>query len=140
MYQSTIRAGKKRTYRHSNTETVLPEEGQRYAVVKELLGNGRLNALCDDGVTRMGRIRGSMRSGPRKVIINKGDLILVSERDFEDKVDVIHRYSHDESSYLFRKYEMPEFLVRCFNMDDMDETKEKDTIVFADDDIDIADI
>jgi len=141
MYQSTISAGKKRSYRHKNTELILPDEDQRFAVVRELLGNGRLNALCDDAIVRLGRIRGSMRSGPKKMIISKGDLILVSERDFEDKVDVIHRYTHEESSYLFRKYDMPESLVRCFNMEDMQDSNEKESIVFADtDEVDIRDI
>jgi initiation factor 1A len=134
MYQSIISSGKKRTYRNrKNNEIIEPDEGQLFAVVKELLGNGRLNALCEDNVTRMGRIRGSMRSGPRKVIVSKGDLIIVSQRDYEDKVDVIHRYTHDESSSIFRRYKLPEFLVRSWNMDESHGQVEEN-VVFAESD------
>ena len=136
MYQSIIASGKKRSYRaNRNKETVYPDDDQCFAVVKEMMGNGRLNALCDDGVVRLGRIRGSMRSGPRKAIVSKGDLILVSARDFEDKVDVIHRYSHDEATMMFRRYKMPEYMVRAWNMDDMNaRDKETDEVVFMDED------
>ena len=36
-----------------------------YAQVMRMLGNGRLEAYCYDGVTRLGHIRGKMR---KKVI------------------------------------------------------------------------
>ena len=136
MYQSIISSGKKRTYRSNrNLETVYPDDEQCFAVVKELMGNGRLNALCEDGATRLGRIRGSMRHGPRKVIVSKGDLIIVSQRDFEDKVDVVHRYGHDEATMMFRKYKMPEHMVRAWNMEDLNaHDKDKGDVVFGDED------
>jgi initiation factor 1A len=135
MYQSIIASGKKRSNRHNKKhEFVAPDDDQRFAVVKEMLGNGRLNALCDDGVVRLGRIRGSMRSGPGKMIITKGDLIIVSMRDFEDKVDVVHKYSHDESSNILRRYNLPEFLIRAWNLeDDAGDKRSAYDVVFADD-------
>jgi initiation factor 1A len=141
MYQSIISSGKKRTYRSSKkkTEAIWPDEDQKFAVVKELLGNGRLNALCEDSVTRMGRIRGSMRSGPKKVIISKGDLIIVALRDYEDKVDVVHRYTHEEASSIIRRYQMPDFIVRSWNMDEYEQDNEKDSVIFAEEE-DVLDI
>lgn len=35
------------------------EEGQEYAQVVKMLGNGRLEASCMDGTKRLGNIRGS---------------------------------------------------------------------------------
>lgn len=141
MYQSIISSGKKRTYRSSKkkTEAIWPDEDQKFAVVKELLGNGRLNALCEDSVTRMGRIRGSMRSGRNKVIISKGDLIIVALRDYEDKVDVVHRYTHEEASSIIRRYQMPDFIVRSWNMDEYEQDNEKDSVIFAEEE-DVLDI
>jgi len=96
-----------------------PEEGQDYAVVQEMMGNGRLKALCSDGVTRVGRIRGSMRKYAGKVIIEKGDLILISFRDFEeDKVDVIAKYTADEVSTVLKSYEISEKLVKALTHSD----------------------
>lgn len=134
MYKSVISSGKKRTYRTKHNECLEPEDDQQYAVVQELLGNGRLNALCYDGVTRMGRIRGSLRHGPKKALIFKKDLIIVSQRDFEDKVDVIHKYSHDEASMQFRKYKMPDHLVKAWSSDEFSNSTDVDNIVFGDSD------
>ncbi|RSH87667.1 Translation initiation factor 1A [Apiotrichum porosum] len=79
-------------------ELVFKEDGQEYAQVVKMLGNGRLEAKCQDGETRLGQIRGQMR---KKVWITQGDIILLSLRDFQDdKADVIHRYTPDEARSL----------------------------------------
>ncbi|KAJ5070852.1 eif-1a [Anaeramoeba ignava] len=70
------------------------EEGQEYAFVEKILGNGRLEAYCYDGKRRLCHIRGAIR---KRVWINQGDHILVTLRDFQDdKADVIHRYTTEE--------------------------------------------
>jgi translation initiation factor 1A len=40
-----------------------------------MLGNGRLEAMCFDGVKRLCHIRGKLR---KKVWINQSDIVLVS--------------------------------------------------------------
>merc|ERR1711881_243133 len=73
-------------------------DGQEYAQVKKMLGNGRLEAFCFDGKTRLAIIRGKMR---KKVWVNQGDIILLGLRDFQDdKADVIQKYSADEARNL----------------------------------------
>lgn len=47
-------------------ELVFKEDGQEYAQVIKMLGNGRLEAMCFDGVKRLCHIRGKLR---KKVII-----------------------------------------------------------------------
>ena len=42
-------------------ELVFREDGQEYAQVTKMLGNGRLEALCFDGEKRLAHIRGKMR-------------------------------------------------------------------------------
>jgi initiation factor 1A len=42
-------------------ELVFREDGQEYAQVIKMLGNGRLEALCFDGEKRLAHIRGKMR-------------------------------------------------------------------------------
>ncbi|VEL28741.1 unnamed protein product [Protopolystoma xenopodis] len=74
------------------------EEGQEYARVERLLGNGRLEAYCFDDVKRLCHIRGKLR---KKVWINAGDIILVGLRDYQDKkADVILKYPNDEARTL----------------------------------------
>jgi initiation factor 1A len=54
---------------------VFKEDGQEYGQVTKMLGNGRLEAMCFDGVKRLCHIRGKLR---KKVWINQSDIILVS--------------------------------------------------------------
>ncbi|CAN6639329.1 eukaryotic translation initiation factor 1A [Trichomonascus vanleenenianus] len=87
-------------------ELTLKEEGQEYAQVSKMLGNGRIDVQCFDGVKRMGHIRGKMR---KKVWITQGDIILVSLRDFQDdQADVILKYHPDEARALKAQGELPD--------------------------------
>jgi translation initiation factor 1A len=105
-------------------ELTFKEEGQEYAQVLKMLGNGRLEAMvrfasrkkrqrqerkkkepgltnlqCFDGVKRLGLIRGKLR---KKIWINNGDIILVSLREYQDeKGDVILKYNADEARSLY---------------------------------------
>lgn len=87
-------------------ELVFREDGQEYAQVTKMLGNGRLEAMCFDGVKRLCHIRGKLR---KKVWINQSDIILVGLRDYQDaKADVILKYSADEARNLKSYGEFPE--------------------------------
>jgi len=87
-------------------ELVFKEEGQEYAQVIKMLGNGRLEAKCVDGVTRLAHIRGKLR---KKIWINTSDIILLSLRDYQDgKGDVLLKYSADEARSLKAYGELPE--------------------------------
>eukprot|EP00899_Mesostigma_viride_P007697 jgi/Mesvir1/16929/Mv15788-RA.1 len=87
-------------------ELVFKEDGQEYAQVVRMLGNGRLEAQCMDGVKRLCHIRGKMR---KKVWVNAGDVILVGLRDYQDeKADVIQKYMADEARSLKAYGELPE--------------------------------
>jgi len=71
-----------------------------------MLGNGRLDAQCIDGVKRLCHIRGKMR---KKVWVSTGDIILVGLRDFQDeKADVILKYNADEARSLKAYGELPD--------------------------------
>lgn len=84
------------------------EDGQEYAQVLRMLGNGRLEAMCMDGVKRLCHIRGKMR---KKVWVNAGDVILVGLRDYQDeKADVILKYMADEARNLKQYGELPEHI------------------------------
>lgn len=101
---------------------------QVYGTVTTMLGNGRLNAECSDGLTRMCRIRGSMR---KREWVHVGDVVLVALRDTsDDKGDVLLRYTDQETAVLKRvgEYTPP-------SKDTMGNATEHDVeIVFEDDD------
>ena len=87
-------------------ELVFKEDGQEYAQVTKMLGNGRLEAMCFDGVKRLCHIRGKLH---KKVWINQSDIVLIGLRDYQDaKADVILKYSADEARNLKSYGEFPE--------------------------------
>ncbi|XP_037080450.1 eukaryotic translation initiation factor 1A, X-chromosomal-like [Pollicipes pollicipes] len=87
-------------------ELIFKEDGQEYAQVAKMLGNGRLEAMCFDGVKRLCHIRGKLR---KKVWINQGDIVLVGLREFQDqKADVILKYNDDEARNLKTYGEIPD--------------------------------
>ena len=76
----------------------LKEDGQEYATVTKLVGEGRLIAKCGDGIERLCHIRGALK---KKVWIIQGDTILIGLRDFQDgKGDVIAKYNEHETRAL----------------------------------------
>merc|ERR1711934_20056 len=87
-------------------ELIFKEDGQEYAQVLTMLGGGRLEAQCFDGIKRLCGIRGKMR---KRVWISQGGIVLVGLRDFQDeKADVILKYSADEARNLKAYGELPE--------------------------------
>jgi len=111
-------------------ELVFKEDGQEYAQVTKMLGNGRLEAMCFDGVKRLCHIRGKLR---KKVWINQSDIILVGLRDYQDaKADVIQKYSADEARNLKSYGEFPESIKISDTVDfvggDLDEDIEFDDV------------
>jgi translation initiation factor 1A len=83
-----------------------PSKHTEYAQVLRMLGNGRLEAHCMDGVKRLCHIRGKMR---KKVWVNAGDVVLVGLREYQDeKADVILKYAADEARSLKAYGELPE--------------------------------
>lgn len=118
-------------------ELVFKEDGQEYAQVTRMLGNGRCEAICVDGTKRLCHIRGKMH---KKVWIAAGDIVLVGLRDYQDdKADVILKYMNDEARLLKAYGELPDTL-RLNEGVDVDGPEEgegdSDYIQFEDEDID----
>jgi len=115
-------------------ELVFKEDGQEYAQVTKMLGNGRLEASCFDGEKRLCHIRGKLR---KKVWINTGDIILLGLRDYQDKkADVILKYTADEARNLKAYEELPEYAKINENAGMEDEGDENITFDHFDDEDD----
>ena len=65
------------------------ESGQMFAQIVGFQGECRFRVICSDGVTRLGKLSGYMKKGPR---ISPGSFVVVSLREFEQeqkKCDII---------------------------------------------------
>lgn len=85
-----------------NTKLILKDKEQIYGQSIKLLGNSRIQVKClinKNGKQiyqdKIGVIRGSMR---KRKWINIGDILILSERDFEKdgKMDIIYVYSKED--------------------------------------------
>lgn len=118
MYQASIRDKKKhkqfQQLRSDNYE--LNPNFEEYAYVKKLLGNCRVQIITDSGTDAIGVIRGSMRKFNKRVIIENGDIVVVSKRDFQtNKVDIVHKYNQDQIQYLINEKKLSSNLINMYN-------------------------
>lgn len=82
------------------------DQFQEYAHIAKVFGNGRFEATCVDGVTRLAHSRGNLKR--KKVFVKLNDTVLVSLREFEDrKADILHVYTPKEVKKLISLQEIP---------------------------------
>jgi len=106
------------------------DDGQVYARVEAMLGNGRCSTIDEFGVERLAIIRGNMRS---REWIHKKDIVLLSLRDFQDgKADIVYRYTDVEVSALVRRAQLDALFAQ--GVDDRAEAEAEADVVFLSDD------
>ncbi len=78
----------------------LPKKREReiFARADLMLGANHIRVKCEDGVTRIGRIKGKIK---KRLWIREGDLLIVVPWDFQDdKCDIIYRYIKPQVEWL----------------------------------------
>ena len=80
----------------------IPRKGEILGIVTTMLGAGRLEARCDDGLTRICRIPGKMK---KKIWVRIGDLILIKPWIVQtnERGDVEWMYTRAQAGWLKRK-------------------------------------
>lgn len=79
--------------------------GEIFGIANQLLGAARIRVMCEDNVSRMGRITGKMK---KKMWIREGDLLIVRPWGFQEgKGDILFRYSRTQATYLSRRNLLP---------------------------------
>ena len=87
----------------------IPDEGQYFGYITKILGGGFVSVtyyiptIKEDSIDwiqneKKGKIRGKMM---RRVWININDIVLITERGFDDKtIDIISKFTQDNIEYL----------------------------------------
>lgn len=138
MPKNSGKGGKKHRKQKNQTvvkrEMIWKENGQAYAIIEKMLGNGRvhLSYFTRDEDNRLkknqalGIIRGTMRR--KKIWIKIQDVVLVGLREFEDgKVDILHKYDYDETKSLELSQEIP--LIEDTQTDKQDKQNNTDIVI-----------
>jgi translation initiation factor 1A len=99
--------GKKSNQASSDTRKIRyanREDDEMYGIVIENFGGDRMMVKCEDGVIRVGIIRGKIR---KRMWVRLGDLVLVTPWEFETKKDekrekcmIIWRYTGTQANWL----------------------------------------
>ena len=73
---------------------------EQFARAELMMGANHIRVRCFDGVTRMGRIKGSMK---KRTWIREGDSLIVTPWSFQDaKCDIVYRYLKPQTEWLQR--------------------------------------
>jgi translation initiation factor 1A len=80
----------------------MPNKYDVLGVVKKNFGQTRMSVKCQDGETRVCRVRGKMK---KRNWVREGDVVLVSPWDFQsdEKGDIIFRYTQNQAIWLQRR-------------------------------------
>ena len=79
--------------------------GEIFGVANQLLGAARIRVMCEDSISRMGRITGKMK---KKMWVREGDLLILRPWGFQEgKADILFRYSRTQAQYLARRNLLP---------------------------------
>ena len=133
MYQTTIRNKKKSANVAKNY--IIDAEFEEYALSKKLLGNCRVSLITNSGDEVIGIIRGNMRKFNKRVLIEVGDIVIVSKRDFQtNKVDIVHKFNLEQTQQLINNKELSDVLINQYyknsNKSDKSDNNEETHIIF----------
>lgn len=134
MYQTSIRNKKKSSNfnKVANNNYAIDKDYEVFAYVMKVLGNCRVLVLCDNGTEAIGVIRGSMRRFNKRVLIETGDIVAVSMRDFQiNKVDIVHKYNAEQCKLLIANNEISDTLINAYNK--VSRTTQQEGDIFFDD-------
>ncbi len=110
-------------------------DNEQLGRVVEILGNDHMRVQCEDGKTRLGRIRGKIK---KRMWIRLGEIVIIQPWDWETannaeeggenetlpKCDIIWRYQLTQTKQLFRKGILPQNLAEAMNLTEDDLVEE----------------
>lgn len=78
---------------------MLPNRYDILGIVIKNYGQTRMNVKCQDGETRICRVRGKMK---KRRWVREGDIVLISPWEFQadEKGDIIFRYTQNQAHWL----------------------------------------
>jgi translation initiation factor 1A len=75
---------------------------EQFALADMMMGANHIRVRCIDGITRLGRIKGTLK---KRVWIREGDTLIVAPWSFQDaKCDILFRYVKPQTDWLKRNH------------------------------------
>lgn len=144
MYQSSIRDKKKfKNFNHQKEINYnINIEDEEYAYIKKLLGNCRMQVITNSGIEAIGIIRGSLRKFNKRLLIEVGDIVVISKRDYQvSKVDIVHKFNSEQVQHLISENKLSNIILNFYNSSHSTSNDTKnDNVISNDKYIDFGDI
>lgn len=116
-YQSSIR-NKKNNKSFNKTKEVkykINEEIEEYGIVIKLLGNCRCLILSNMNVECIGTICGSLRKFNKRILIEKGDIVIItSPCEGNNKVIINYKLNTEQINDLIEELKLNEKIVNLY--------------------------
>jgi initiation factor 1A len=100
-----------RKHNSGNKDNILriaEDEGEIYAIVIKMCGNGMFECYCIDGITRLGQIRGKFTGkGQSDNIVNIGTWVLIGVREWDIKKEEETNFKASSSLVTTKKEKLP---------------------------------
>ena len=128
----SYKKGKKESTGVRTTPIEYREEGEEYAVVKKMLGGGRVTLTLPDNTEKLGIIRGNMKRRGCWIVLN--DLVLVALRTYEEsKCDILFKYTPTHINLLKKKNHLSPAILNILNNNRTDMEEDDSNVVFDED-------
>lgn len=116
-YQSSIR-NKKNNKSFNKTKEIkykINEEIEEYGIVIKLLGNCRCSILSNLNVECIGTICGSLRKFNKRILIEKGDVVIItSPCEGNNKVIINYKLNTEQINDLIEEFKLNEKIVNLY--------------------------
>lgn len=117
MYQTSIR--NKKTHQNFNRnreKIILDENEEEYAYVINMLGNCRVTLISNTGINCIGVISGSLRKFNKRVLIEKGDIVIITKSNALDrKVYILRKLNSEQVNDLISINGISNILINKYN-------------------------
>jgi translation initiation factor 1A len=141
MPKSNLKGGKKHKKNkkagfesHDKNMVYKENKGEEYALVTDLVGNGNVRIKLPNGSIMISRIPGSFKK--KKKFINKGNILLIAIREYEEaKSDIIYKYSDGQARILQKNNLLPPSFLSFSSIHQPDDVIDND-IIFTNDEPD----
>lgn len=137
-YQSTIR-NKKNNKSFNKTKEVkynMDDEIEEYGIIQKLLGNCRCSVLSNKNVECIGTICGSLRKFNKRILIERGDIVIITKpSEGNNKVIINYKLNAENINNLIEEFKLNEKIINlyknnCININDKEMIQLNDELTF----------
>jgi len=117
-YQSSIR-NKKNNKTFNKTKEIkyeINEEIEEYGIIIKMLGNCRCLITSNRNVDCIGTICGSLRKFNKRILIEKGDIVIITQpSEGNNKVVINYKLNSEQISNLISTFKLNEKIINHYN-------------------------